>query len=73
MRSNDHRAARKHVRSSAVVAVKVADFAQGMEQKRNAPVLISRTGLSKRILGSTYLSGHEINDFTQISRGESHS
>ena len=51
-----------------VSAVKVADFAHEMKRMWNAPVLITRIGLSKRILGSTYLLGHFLSDFTQFSQ-----
>ena len=50
-----------------VPAVKVADFAHEMKRMWNAPVLITRIGLSKRIMGSTYLLGHFLSAFTQFS------
>ena len=51
-----------------VPAVKVADFAHEMKRMWNAPVLITRIGLSKRIMGSTYLLGHFLSVFTQFSQ-----
>ena len=51
-----------------VPAVKVADFAHEMERMWNAPVLKTRIGLSKRIMGSTYLLGHFLSTFTQFSQ-----
>ena len=50
-----------------VSAVKVADFAHEMKRMWNAPVLKTRIGLSKRIMGSTYLLGHFLSAFTQFS------
>ena len=51
-----------------VPAVKVADFAHKMKRMWNAPVLKTRIGLSKRIMGSTYLLGHFLSVFTQFSQ-----
>ena len=51
-----------------VPAVKVADFAHEMKRMWNAPVLKTRIGLSKRIMGSTYLLGHFLSVFTQFSQ-----
>ena len=51
-----------------VPAVKVADFAQEMKRMWNVPVLKTRIGLSKRIMGSTYLLGHFSSTFTQFSQ-----
>ncbi len=51
-----------------VPAVKVADFAHEMKRKWNVPVLKTRIGLSKRIMGSTYLLGHFSSTFTQFSQ-----
>ena len=50
-----------------VPAVKIADFAHEMKRKWNAPVLKTRIGLSKRIMGGVNPLGHFLSAFTQFS------